>query len=121
MTLHAPQTPAHGEVTETRPHVAHAQDGAVEAVPAYYTPDTLIADLLAELREARELIAYLTAANRELDDAGKCTWEYYKMQTDRAISQLDAAERKSLQWAFIAVVGWLGFAVCVPVMLGMMQ
>ena len=121
MITHATQTPAHGEVDEIRSKVAPAQDGAVKFIALDFSTDTLIADLTEELREAKERIAYLTAANRELDDAGKCTWEYYKMQTDRAISQLDAAERKSLQWAFIAVVGWLGFAVCVPVMLGMMQ
>ena len=149
MTKTAPQTPADGEVEETRPEVAHAQDGAVEAVhganayrkkpvvieavqygpytaptlelalfldgagayatadgiiiptlegdhlatvgdyiikgvkgefypckpdifamtyepAATPTPDTLIDDLMDELRDAKEQIAFLTAANREL-------------------------------------------------------
>ena len=68
MTVHSPQTTAHGEVIEIPSQVASAQDGAVEAVPAYFTPDTLIDDLMDELAEAKERIAFLTAANRELSE-----------------------------------------------------
>ena len=66
MTARSPQTPVHGEVIEIRPQVAHAQVAPVDPLPAYYTPDTLIADLMDELRDAKERIALLTAANRAL-------------------------------------------------------
>jgi hypothetical protein len=36
----------------------------------YFTPDTLLDDTLDELREAREMVAYLTRANEAL--AAEC-------------------------------------------------
>ena len=67
----APQPPVGGEVEEIRPQVAPAQGGAVEAVPAYYTPDSLIDDLMGELRDAKEQIAFLTRANEALAAAAE--------------------------------------------------
>ena len=68
MTIQAPQTTAQAEVIEIRSHVAPAQDEAVEAVPAYFTPDTLIDDLMDELAVAREMVTYLTRANEALTE-----------------------------------------------------
>ena len=68
MTTQAPQTPVHGEVEEIPPRVAETQDGPVEAVPAYYTPPTILDDTLDELAQAREIVAYLTRANEALTE-----------------------------------------------------
>ena len=68
MTTQDPQTPAHGEVEEIRPQVAAAQVAPVEAVPAYYTPDSLLTDLVGELRYAKEQVAHLTRANEALTE-----------------------------------------------------
>jgi hypothetical protein len=66
MTVHTPQTTAHGEVIEIRSQVAPAQVAPVDPLPAYYTPDNLIADLMDELAEAREMARYLAKANEAL-------------------------------------------------------
>ena len=70
MTAQAPQTPVHGEVEEIRSQVAPAQVAPVEAVPAYYTPPTILDDVLDELAQAREMVRFLTRTNESL--AAEC-------------------------------------------------